>query len=723
MNFSLSCFLLKKERGPGKKEKRMSDEDELIAIRKQISELSLRENRLAKTAKWDTVLDQAASIIKSCGCSVKPKEKWGVYTEKDAEVFVSRENLGKTPLSRDDAFREFKTYFGTSSPDHGSYLATWASPGSGKSHFLSEIAHTLPNYEPPSPRCRYVPILVSFNGVFSGRVYETRGLVLRCIVSFICGVVDGVWKNCARVLDQQLSQNLSISDIIIAVAKIRRGAKVLFLVDELRKCTKETPDILTDVHREVRKEITDECQQGVKAIFSTLDHGLIDNNEGNTESDLRLRKWIELPPLDMVDVRKLARDLNNAAIVIPVLELAAGHPRTTGLVFSIAANNIGAQTAKLIQLVQAECPPRPLPWRILGSVLSGRPILALPNRRDTEDAYKLANEVSLAIANGSMYNSMAGENIHGVRILRPMMPLFLLIRYGFISEEERESLVCNEEFVTSSVKRNIAHAFDTIAQAVGENVGPAFEKIHGACVSALSVARYLERVSPLTKSLAYPKERRLFADIYKGAEFVYGDDPLVFDAMCSLRLVPNNGRYFRLNRTADEFHRNVVYVVGGTNVGFDIAQLFEVAPSHDAEIGTTNTGGEFHLLLTECRQSADTSGTRLCHEEVTNKINTIRTQLAGMEPTHPFRRASGVSFLMVARRPMWGNVLSEVKEYCENEAIPFAVAIMAVEQIRKVYSPTLVPLIDLVCGSIGDMNELEESDPTRIIDSVGSEEE
>ena len=118
------------------------------------------------------------------GVTVKPPELRGTYGKGER---LAGWQLGET-RDRDDVLKLALDYVlnangaGTCRPG---YAATWASPGSGKTHFLDAIAAAI--QADASLRVKFVPIPVTFNGVMNSVEVGVVGLMARIVYAYFVG--------------------------------------------------------------------------------------------------------------------------------------------------------------------------------------------------------------------------------------------------------------------------------------------------------------------------------------------------------------------------------------------------------------------------------------------------------------------------------------------------------------------------------------------------------
>jgi hypothetical protein len=303
-------------------------------------------------------------VVEVLGQYAKEPTARGTYNGDELKLFAQFE-LGPKTIDRDGALAVLQENMKLGFIGHGSYCAMWASPGSGKTHLLAAATELMISGEWKGPKgSPLLPLLVSFNNKSPEIVFGVRGVAVRLLVTYFCGVVAWpVWDTVAQALDVLLPDNFSINHAMwIVNAHVERAAgdrarpTLVVLLDELSKCLgvepsrlAEIPDAVADIRGQFYPQLTT-C----KLVLTTRDFviGKYAPLSGPT------RVWIDLPALQYDSVLSLA--LIETAIALsdaakPLIALVGGHPRSLGGVDPTSAGaNVDAVTPRSCYTV-AQC--------------------------------------------------------------------------------------------------------------------------------------------------------------------------------------------------------------------------------------------------------------------------------------------------------------------------------------------------------------------------------
>jgi hypothetical protein len=643
----------------------------------------------------------AARIIASApDVSAKMETEWGTYTQGELGRFVNFE-LGEKSIARDEQLDAIRTYLSDTISGHGKFLATWAAPGSGKSHMMAEVARNVSEEQwKGSDGRKLVPLLVSFNHSSIGVVYELRGLVVRLVATYLCGVVES-WTHTAKAIDRCLPAGFSVEDFA-AIVRVGGGMPV-FLIDEISKAVKReglAPLTASDIEtiHEMRKEL---CMQlfpskgslpgqltgGAKMLVTSLDSIVARYEPGSRAA----RDWIDLPA---IPVEKLedSDEVTNACkkhrLVKPFLALCGGHPRSIGnMVRAILPMDVNV-TRGLLEQFGAAAVGAIGKW--LDRDVVAPVLLSSEFTLDTAtlDSSPRARAVDNALGRGVLLGTVAND----AEKTTPAMSFFALRKW--LNELTHDAV-----WTKSRVDR-----LRLWIALVGDNAGAGgcgFESLHAHAMAIRSVARAIVRATDGDSDVL-----PLFGDkaVFAGVKVLHGSG-----AAINVRYVERTG-VFKLSHNlvsqgakvhagawvcegdelaVDTLDATTVFAPGDTNAGFDFVELYDRADSGK------------HLVLTECKYSDRDASTTFGIGDATGKMASVDKFLKATlaDKSCPIvkagiKSAKQVTLVFAVYRDSTGDVAGQIKAEANSKGYEFGVAHASKAQLSALYGRTLVPLFN-----------------------------
>jgi multidrug efflux pump subunit AcrA (membrane-fusion protein) len=632
-------------------------------------------------------------IVEVLGRDVKDPAARGTYNQTELKLFAQFE-LGPQTIDREGALAALQANMAFPFVGHGSYCATWASPGSGKTHVLAVAAERMSSGAWKGPEgSSLLPLLVTFNNKSSSIVFGVRGVAVRLLVTYFCGVVEeAVWVTVAQALDALLPEKFSIHEALWIVnvhvkhaAGDRAQPTLVVLLDELSKCLgdvlepnrlSEIPGAVAAIRRALSSHLTT-C----KLVITTLDSVIGKDAASSGPS----RVWIDLPALEYDSVLALTAirqtiSLDEAAK--PLLSLVGGHPRSlaavVGLLRGLSAKMDRHAVATLLRSSAIHELFAPI---VVAPLLLGHSVgIATTN--------DLSAAVERGIASGALWGAIVTSDS-----AKPAVPFFSLLNWLSATEGDSVWSKTEDDGVWSLARRRCVSEFLEFAYKNIGDSGLGFESLHAHVMAARSVARAV---------LNEGKPYALFGESNNcviRCELLCGSAVSVSNAErknvfeLEHKLDKHVGAWSMKNLAVTELDLDTVYAPGKGNAGFDLIELYE-APN----------GGK-HLLLTECKYSDvdddDKSTSKFGIAEARHKMKNVHSFLqhtladpSSLIVKAGVTRADQVSLLFAPYRDCTSVVKGQIKEEVVGKGYQFGVALITKAELRKMYGPTLLPLFE-----------------------------
>lgn len=522
-------------------------------------------------------------LVEVLGRHVKEPATRGTYTEDELKLFAQFE-LGPQTIDREGALAALQANMAFPFVGHGSYCVTWASPGSGKTHLLAVAAERMSSGAWKGPEgSSLLPLLVTFYGKSPEIVFGVRGVAVRLLVTYFCGVVArSVWDAVARALDELLPDYFSINgamDIVNAHVEHAAGDRarptLVVLLDEVSKCLGNVlePNRLSEIRGAVaaiRRALSSHLTT-CKLVITTLDSVIGKNAPGSGPT----RVLIDLPALHYSSV--LSLDAIKSGIAISdagklVLSLVGGHPRSVAAVILYLQDQTSTMedhdVASLLRSAGTHFHFNPI---VVAPLLLGRTV----NLAETND---FSAAVEDGIASGALWGAVVTGN--GAK---PAVPFFSLLNW--LSAEKKKN------GVWSLARRLCVSNFLEFAYKNIGDGGLGFESLHAHVMATRSVARAVLNKGKPFALFGESNDCLIRCKLLCGSAVAVSNAERKNVFELAHKLDKHVGAWSTENLEVTELGLETVYAAGKGNAGFDLLELYE-----------TPNGGK-HLLLTECRRS------------------------------------------------------------------------------------------------------------------------
>ena len=282
------------------------------------------------------------------GVAVKAHEKRGTYGDDER---LAGWQLGNETRDREAPLQRALVYIRDSNGDvncRPGYAATWAAPGSGKTHLLDAIVRETQTRN--DMRDRFVPIPLTFNGKMNGAASGMHGLLARIVYAHFVGVLPTEQSSkplevAARVV-KRLGDDVPVSNVIDAIKHDFATAapshvtavdvKPVLLVDELRLAgdVRAVYDAVTELaaglscrvlFTALDIEALNLSPSAMPSTFARDDPGFVVTKSNKAVS------WLPLPRLHTDDWE--AESVQRQQLLLARwIAMAGGHPRTIAAV-------------------------------------------------------------------------------------------------------------------------------------------------------------------------------------------------------------------------------------------------------------------------------------------------------------------------------------------------------------------------------------------------------
>jgi hypothetical protein len=646
----------------------------------------------SRLQKRDFILARLNSLNNSAdGVSIPIKERPGVWDER---MKLADWSLGGETHERSEAITDAINYIhGRSSFEIGrpGIAATWAAPGTGKTHFLDALAlHIASSGDMPD----HIVLPVTFNGVASRGTGDLHHLLCNILYSYFVGRLQTVdvrfFSKAMTVLSLELEFDV-VLDIILADYHERHPTAteitLVLLIDEISK----SKDV-AGVYRAASNCVCTNAETGMsgvtlttRVVFTSLDFSTIAHGPpvpGSTNTSLtgsnRPLQWCLLPLLAW---RPEAKE----PLVRRLLAMAAGHARTMQWVRegALSKDFHNAMLLPGADFGASLCAYVTKQWttnlRILPTAFRGFVAPALIGVSMRYDAQVENHTFAQAVVCGALINTDATKTRAGVveaahESAVPTISVFLLACVGGDDCNALVNCLCAYDLSGAAYERLHALWETVVRRLYFEN------RVLYGCETLTLLS---DATAPVVGDMALYRGVMLF-----GARRVHVRASAARSVLSLAEKLSDADvcEWHELATSAmvDAIAVGQTVVPGKSNVAFDLATLFETAE-----------GGR-HLLLVECKYSAPESGTTLQQSDVVPKLANLQSLLPAMlaNPQHLFVRSGisrpeQVSFLIVPMRDATGVLAGQVSTWVVGSRPAFDVGLLSRDALLELYGPSL----------------------------------
>jgi hypothetical protein len=654
------------------------------------------QQQMASSLASGNYLAAGNVLVSALDNRVKAPADRGTYSSDELLLF-SKNLLGPDTIDRESALEQVRNYLESPFDDHGAILVTWAAPGSGKTHLLAHVARCIASGGWKGPNGgRLVPLLVTFNDRSQLGVLGVRGVIVRILATFFCGVVALHWADLASVIDGVLPADFTV-ERALSIVRVHAGvdATLVVLLDEVSKCLDiemvdpKTPAEVVAIRRAFYSPLT-----STKLVMTTLNFVIA--QDAPRFSGPRL-DWVDLPPLRY---EALIAAPAIASVMIgerekfkPFIALLAGHARSLARLVAVLSTRAGLLThEKMNYLCEAAADGYAIPTRAIATLLLGFSV--------QRDGSVLSATIESGIANGGLFGFSNDDG------MKPVASLYAL--RGQLATED-------DDVWTLSRRAVVLQLLDIIFHNAGDR-GLGFETMHAHAMAVRSVARLVARLEGVKHLEDMPLFKTVATMGVTGAMLLYGRDVVVRDTardrvvqlshtLSSPQVVPVVGPWSIAETapvvTVDMIDSSTVYLPGERNPGFDIIELYEVADPGDPAAAAGK-----HLVLTETKYSDADATTTFCIDDARGKMANVNTFLERtlVDASSPIVRAGitsadQVTLLFALHRDHTSVVSAQTKAVALAAGYRFNIAVVTKPQLRELYGPTLAPLFDFQAGT------------------------
>ena len=249
----------------------------------------------------------------------------GDVVDRDLALERAKAFVTSDPLPRTGRGGKYKAPY--------SIMATWGSPGTGKSHMLDEIVARADGWVRETGYAdRCLPLVANFNGDTNAKL-EKHGLAIRLLLGYFCPaskLTPATFRRSGNALAECLPTKVYVGDIVDAIVAdfaanhdvpVER-VKVVLAVDEIAKSGDKK-----GTYREIVSAV-DGLWPRVGAVITSLEQTAVVTEFGASESagSNRPIKWL---PLLLLNTYKWCEKMNiTDRYHQKLVAMSGGHART-----------------------------------------------------------------------------------------------------------------------------------------------------------------------------------------------------------------------------------------------------------------------------------------------------------------------------------------------------------------------------------------------------------